>query len=297
MGYTPGRMPAVPTQPLIGEAAILDALRGVTGLPSLPTVVGELSRRLSSEDAAPADIARLLSHDQALTARVLKLANSAFYAPREPVRSVRQAVVMLGLSTVRSITLKASVLSAFPVAEARPFWLHSLGTACAARAVARLAGLAPEDDAFVMGLLHDIGKIALAEHLPEAYAKVRARVAAEGGLLRDAELAVLACDHAVVGRFLCSHWSLPIEFREAIGGHHDLALCAPVHRPWAACVHLADILARRLEIGNGGDNAMPKLLPGVLDALALGPDDIAPCIAATEAEIARATVFFDLVRG
>lgn len=278
-----------------GEAEILDCLRGVTGLPTLPAVVGALGRRLGAVDASAAEIAHLLGHDQALTARVLRLANSAFYAPREPVRSPHQAVVLLGLSTVRAITLKASVFTAFPMAEARPFWLHALGVACAARGVARLAGLAPADDAFVMGLLHDIGKLALAEHLPEAYAQVRARVARDGGLIREAELRELSCDHAAVGAFLCAHWSLPEEFRVAIGGHHDLDRAAGPHQPWAACLHLADILARALLIGNGGDHAMPRLDPRALGILALGPDDLAACFSAAEAELAKAEVFFGMV--
>ena len=280
-----------------GEAEILDALGQIDSLPTLPAVVGELGRRLANEETSAAEVARILACDQALTARVLRLANSAFYAPREPVRSAQQAVIMLGLSTVRAITLKASVLAAFPVNEARPFWLHALGCACAARAVARLAGLAPADDAFVMGLLHDIGKLALAEHLPEAYARVRARVTRDGGLIRNAEVAELGCDHAQIGRFLCSHWSLPIEFRDAIGGHHDLDSCNEVHRPWAACVHLADILARALLIGNGGDHTIPRLDPRALTILALGPDDFPACLKASEEEIARAGIFFELVQG
>jgi HD-like signal output (HDOD) protein len=285
----------MPASPAHGETALIAALRDVASLPSLPAVVGELGRRLAVRDPIPAEIARLLTHDQALTSRVLKLANSAFYSPREPVRTVQQGVIMLGLSTIRAITLKASVLHAFPMAQAKPFWRHSIGVACAARAVAQLAGLSPADDAFVMGLLHDLGKLALAEHLPEAYAEVRAHVDAHGGLLRDAELHVLGCDHAVVGRYLCEHWSLPCEIREAVGGHHDLDRCGPAHRPWAACVQLADHLARDLGIGNGGDASQTVLDARTLGLLALGPDDLAPCRAATQREVDRAQAFFTLV--
>lgn len=278
-----------------GEADILDCLRGVTGLPTLPAVVGALGRRMGATDASAAEIAHLLGHDQALTARVLRLANSAFYAPREPVRSPQQAVVLLGLSTVRAITLKASVFTAFPLAEARPFWLHALGVACAARGIARLAGLTPADDAFVMGLLHDIGKLALAEHLPEAYADVRARVSRDGGLIREAEIRELGCDHAAVGAFLCGHWSLPNEFRSAIGGHHDLDRAEGPHQAWAACLHVADIVARALLIGNGGDHAIPVLDPRALTILALGQADIPACFSAAEAELAKAEVFFSMI--
>jgi putative nucleotidyltransferase with HDIG domain len=278
-----------------GEAAVLDCLRGVTALPTLPAVVSALGRRFNAPDVSAAEIADLLGHDQALTARVLRLANSAFYAPREPVRSPQQAVVLLGLSTVRAITLKASIFTAFPIIEARPFWLHSLGVACAARAIARFAGLTPADDAFVMGLLHDIGKLALAEHLPESYALVRARVVRDGGLIRAAENLELGCDHATVGGFLCSHWSLPIEFRSAISAHHDLERADGPYQAWAACLHLADILARALLIGNGGDHAMPSLDQRALRILALSSDDLPLCFSAAEDELANAEVFFGMI--
>jgi HD-like signal output (HDOD) protein len=287
---------AVHKQPF-GEVAVIAALGRVHSLPALPAVVRTVTRRIVSESAGPAEIARLLSHDQALTARVLRLANSAFYAPREPVRSVNQAVVLLGFGTVRAIVLKASIFSAFDLARARPFWLHALGTACAARAVARLANLGRGDDAFVMGLLHDIGKLALAEHLPEPYAEVRALVAREGGLIRDAEQRVLGCDHAAIGRFLCEHWSLPADCREAIAFHHHVSGASEANRPWAACVHVADIVARALLVGNGGDDAIPFLDPTALPMLGLGEDRYAALFAAAEQELARAEVFFTVLDG
>ena len=281
----------------LGESAVLDRLRLVQALPALPMVVGAVTRRITHESTSSGEIARLLGHDQALTARVLRLANSAFYAPREAVRSPEHAVVLLGLGTVRAIVLKASIFSAFAITQARGFWLHALGAACAARAVARLGGLGRGDDAFVLGLLHDLGKLALAEHLPQEYALVRARVARDGGLIRHAELAELGCDHAAVGRFLCEHWSLPYEYRAAIGAHHDLDQAEDEHRPWAACVHVADIIARAMLIGSGGDQAMPILDPRALRLVGLQETDLGAVFAATEKELGRAEVFFTIING
>lgn len=282
---------------VLGEAAVLSRLAQVQALPALPMVVNALSRRIGDHTASAGEIGRLLAHDQALTARVLRLANSAFYSPKEPVRTPDQAVVMLGFGTVRAIILKASIFSAYDVERARPYWLHALGTACAARTIARIVGMGRGDDAFVMGLLHDLGKLALDEFLPDLYRPVRAAVARDGGLIRDAELRLLGCDHAAVGRFLCEHWSLPPAYRDAIAGHHDLSLAAEVHRPFAACVHLADIIARGLMIGSGGDDAMPLIDPEALRLLNLREDRFAELFAATEEDLGRAEVFFTIING
>lgn len=282
---------------VLGEAAVLARLAQVQALPALPMVVNALSRRIGDHTVSAGEIGRLLAHDQALTARVLRLANSAFYSPKEPVRTPDQAVVMLGFGTVRAIILKASIFSAYDVERARPYWLHALGTACAARTVARIVGMGRGDDAFVMGLLHDLGKLALDEFLPDLYRPVRAAVARDGGLIRDAEMRLLGCDHAAVGRFLCEHWSLPPVYRDAIAGHHDLSLAAEVHRPFAACIHLADIIARGLMIGSGGDDAMPLIDPEALRLLNLREDRFAELFAATEEDLGRAEVFFTIING
>jgi HD-like signal output (HDOD) protein len=287
----------LPSVPPLGEAALLRRLEQVQSLPALPMVVNAVSRHMGQSRARGAEIARLLAHDQALTARILKLANSAFYAPKEAVRTPEQAVVMLGFATVRGIILKASIFTAFEVAEARAFWLHALGTACAARAIANASGIIPADDAFVMGLLHDVGKLALDKFVPDLYKPVRAYVAEHGGLLRDAEEKILGCDHAVVGRFLCQHWSLPAIYRDAIAGHHDLFRVAPQHHPAAALVQLADIMARALLIGNGGDNSMPILDHRSLGLLRIKHDDMADLFRACETELGRAEVFFTIING
>jgi HD-like signal output (HDOD) protein len=279
-----------------GEAAILQKLSSARGLPALPMVVNALSRRIGDQSVSAGEIARLLSHDQGLTARVLRLANSAFYSSKEPVRTPEQAVVLLGFGTVRAIILKASIFSAYDMERARPFWLHALGTACAARTIARLVGLGG-DDAFVMGLLHDLGKLALDEFLPDYYRPVRAQVERDGGLIRDAELRLLGCDHAAVGRFLCDHWSLPPIYRDAIAGHHNLSLASDANRPFAACVHLADIVARGLMIGSGGDSAMPLIDPQALRILNLREDRFAELFTATEEDLGRAEVFFTIING
>lgn len=202
------------------------------------------------------------------------------------MRSPEHKVVLLGLGTVRSIILKASILSAFDINRARPFWLHALGAACAARAVARISGLGRSDDALVMGLLHDLGKLAITEHLPDLAAAVR-----------DAEMAVLGCDHAAVGRFLCEHWSLPRDYRDAIAGHHDFSQACDENRPWAALVHLADIIARAMLSGNAGEFGMPILDTQALQLLKLRENQFSDLFRAAEDDLGKVEVFFTILSG
>lgn len=279
----------------IGEAEVLRMLAEVQSLPALPTVVHAVTRRMTNPHSSAAEVGRLLAHDQALTARVLRLANSAFYAPREPVKNPEHAVVLMGLSTVRAIILKASIFNAFDMASAKPFWLHALGAGCAASAISRVSGVGKPEDAFVVGLLHDLGKLALMRFLPDLYLQVRAEVDRNGGLMRDAEQAVLGCDHTTIGGFLCEHWSLPHEYRVAIAAHHNLDLADEEHRPWAALVHLADIMARAMLIGSGGDSSIPTLDHRALRLLGLNDHCFDELFTVAEEELGRAEVFFTIL--
>jgi len=279
----------------VGAAEVFRRLSEVQSLPALPTVVHAVTRRITNPRSSAAEVGRLLSHDQALTVRVLRLANSAFYAPREPEKNPEHTVVLMGLSTVRAIILKASLFSAFDMAQAKPFWLHALGAGCAASAISRLTGVGKPEDAFVVGLLHDLGKLALVKFMPDLHAQVRTAVERDGGLVRDAELRVLGCDHAAIGGFLCEHWSLPDDYRVGIAAHHDLDLAEEHRRPWAALVQLADVTARALMIGNGGDHSIPVLDPRTLGLLGLNDDRFDEVFTATEEELGRAEVFFTIL--
>ena len=240
---------------------VLERMDRIHALPALPVVVNAVLRDIHNPHSHAGHIGRLLSHDQALTAKILRMANSAFYAPKDHVRSVEQAVVLLGLSTVNAILVKSAIFESYDAAKARPFWLHAIGCACAARAIARKSSIGREDEAFVMGLLHDIGKLALAREFPDDYAMVRNLVSHRGILVKDAEKEVFTCNHCLVGQHLCTRWSLPHDFIEAIAYHHQPRKASEIGRNWAACVHLADILARALMIGNGGDQGIPIIDP------------------------------------
>lgn len=193
-------------------------------LPSAPHVV---SRLISlGDDADTSELRRVIDSDPALTARILRTANSPFFAQARSVTSVQRAIVVLGLTMVRNLTLGLTVWDAaagqIPAAHARHLWDHSLAVAHGAQRLATVAGSCEAADAFTAGLLHDVGKLVLARHAPDAY---RSLWAASGRAddLPARERALFGHDHAAIAALLFEHWRLPHVILEAVGQHHDAA--------------------------------------------------------------------------
>jgi putative nucleotidyltransferase with HDIG domain len=262
-------------------------------LPALPVTVIDVLRLVDQPDVDIATIEKKISLDQGLAARMLKVANSPFYGMSGRIQSVRDACVMLGVHTIRNVVITTGVLECFPPETSNGLdrtllWRHAIGTGVAAKVLSRLCGQ-NQETAFTAGLLHDIGKLALEACFPGEYADVFCYRDTSDCLLRDAELAVLGLDHALAGEHLLSMWRLPGQLTEAVARHHR-----PDEVPGsvlADIVHLADILCRGLEIGDGGDGLMPLLSEQVLDRLGLSWSDIAECLP----EIERITAASELM--
>jgi len=258
-----------PAQP---GSATLDSTRGarveailsqITQLPTLPAVAVRVLQATSSERTSARDVVRLVEADAALTAKILRLLRSADLGLNERVMSVERAVVLLGFETVRNAVLSIQVYETFAAAEPgagsalirAEFWKHSLATACAAEMAAKALGT-PDvrpDEAFVCGLLHDIGKIALDACLPKSYGRVVKRCELEHACICDVERDMLGLDHAVAGKRLLSHWRLPQAVVDCAWLHHQSVLPDSVRSGrLVAVVHLADNLVRRQRIGFSG---------------------------------------------
>ena len=230
-------------------AARLDALvRQVRDLPALPDAALRVMKLSEDPRAGAADIARALSTDQALTARILKLANSAFYGASRRVSTVTEAVVMLGMRTVRNMTV---AIGCQPFLEkpldgyalpAGDLWKHSLCCGFAAQALAKRSGYRAAEEAFVAGLLHDIGKVVLNLYLTKLFATVVGRAETQHMAFMDAERSVLGFDHAQAGARVLEKWNLPPVLVSAVRGHHAPLSELPVPAPLTALVHVADVV-------------------------------------------------------
>jgi len=255
-------------------------LSQIEQLPTLPAVATRVLEVTASPDSSAADIVALIEADQSLTAKILSLVRRADLGVRQQVTTVSQAVVLLGFAAVRNAVLSIQIYETFRGIEPAPeaamdrneFWKHSLAVACAAQLLAQRApGGPPADEAFVCGLLHDLGKIALDACLPKSYARIVRETNARRACICDVETAVLGLDHTVAGKRLARHWKLPETLVECIWLHHHPAetLPASLHSPrLVEIVHLADHLVRRQRIGYSGYNRAVDL-PALADRLGL----------------------------
>jgi len=283
-------------------------LSHLDSLPTLPPIAIRLLHVTADEESAAADVIALLRNDQSLTAKILSLAGSAAMGVRGPVTTLEKAVPLLGFAAVRSIVLAASVFDCFsrssPPDRARAFdrtefWKHALAAASAARRLARLRrelGVDPED-AFVAGLLHDLGKVALDAVFPKSYERIAAQANASRGDIADSERAMLGADHTVVGRRLAERWRLPREFQEAIWLHHLAADALPpsVLKPrLIAIVQLADTIAREQHLGYSGNHVFYELSPRLSERLGYTPEQVAAVVAPLAGDVSEQSALLGL---
>ena len=222
----------------------------VKSLPAVPAIYQQLTNELRKEDASMEHIGEIISRDVGMTAKILQLVNSAFFGLPQPISNPGEAVMYLGLSTVRSLVLSLQVFSQFKNPNLAGFSINALADHCWTTAVlARRIGRVERcdtkmiDQCFLAGLLHDIGRIILADGLPEQYAKVWNEARQNQQPLWQAEQAEFGATHADVGAYLLGLWGLPNPIVEAVALQHTPNLCiAPGFSPLAA-VHVANAFA------------------------------------------------------
>jgi putative nucleotidyltransferase with HDIG domain len=255
----------------IAREELLAALRD---LPPLPSVVLELITSLGRDELGASEFAAKISRDQALAAKALRLANSSFYGRGRQVRSVTEAITVLGLRTVRCVVTAAGMAGSFRRQSAfdhDTFWRHSIGSALCAQALAGELGRDDGDLAFTVGLLHDIGRLALASAFAPAYAEVEQWRRDKDCPGDVAERAVLGIDHAEVGGLMARQWNFAPVIVDAIHYHHAPPAVAEVTLTGIA--HVADAIAHALGLAGDVDEAVPTLLLPVWAACRL--DDAA----------------------
>lgn len=245
-------------------------------LPSLPAVILELIQSLNDDSVDSHLLAKKIASDQALVAKMLRVANSSFYGLQCKVASIQDVIVVLGMRSVRTLAMAAAVTGSFanrhPVAgfDFNAFWRHSMGTALCARALAKRLK-ANEENAFTAGLLHDLGRLVLASCFPAHLSAVLAYSAEHDCLLQQAEREVIGIDHAMIGEALARHWHFPRVIQEAVARHH--ALEEDTHAPITGIVHIANVIAHALEFAEGQAYLVPRLSDAIWQSLRLDEAD------------------------
>jgi len=248
-----------------------DVVKNLDDLPSLPAVVMELLNSIDQEDVDISVLAKKVSHDQALTAKTLRLANSSLYGLQVKVTTIQQAITYLGFQTTRNLITAAAITGCFaeghcPGFDHKAFWRHSIATAACAKVLARQMRF-NQDYAFTAGLLHDIGRLVLVSCFPEQYAEAIAYRDAHDAFMLDAERGVLGVDHVDAGLALAEHWNFSDTMRLAIGGHHDPE--APGAGFLAAIIHVADAIVHALDLSGSENDLVPPVSSVAWTALGL----------------------------
>ena len=217
---------AVQLRELLTNPAVKSAVSGLCCVPSLPALYQEITKELENPEPSLARVAEIISKDAGMTAKILQLTNSALLGIRFPVSDPLQAVSLLGLELIRALVITIHIFAPFEKVELAELdigqlWKHLLATAKLSRAIAQ-AERAPKqilDDSFTAGLLHCLGKLALASTMPDVYREIL-RQAKAGKPLTHAERERLRCSHAEIGAYLAGIWGLPNPIVEAIAWHH-----------------------------------------------------------------------------
>jgi len=277
-------------------------LEKVDNLPALPAIVGKLLKVIGSQDTSADDAARLIERDPALTSKMIRLANSAFYGIPRSISSVSSAVVILGFNTIRSLVLSASILKAFPsnknaAFDRERFWQHSIVCAMAAKQIVRHImrwKIMDPESAFCAGILHDIGKLVFNEVIPKQYVNVCACARNQNEPLLEMESAMLGINHAEVCKILAEKWALPIDLEYALGYHHSPDKAVKVVELIAA-VHIANGLTHELGCGMWDKEVSMPECPEARTMLPITDDDYAQIRIDLAENIEKASDFFAIV--
>lgn len=246
---------------------IKNTIRDVKSLPTLPGVVIKLTTLADNDKATLEEMSRLISSDQVLSAKVLRLVNSPFYGFPGRVSTVSHALILLGVNVVKGLAISSSI---FDMMEKNTvgLWEHSLGCGVASSIITRKLNVPEGEEVATAALLHDLGKVIMKMKLQEDFGQLEALIQKEQMPMNEAEKQLFDTDHAEIGEWLTKSWFLPEKLVEPIACHHNVEKSV-THRTKTAVVHLADVLIKANGFGFSGDEFVPKIQPVAWQALNL----------------------------
>lgn len=244
-------------------------LKGIVqDIPTLPVIYQELFRMMQDPDVSVPEIAEIITKDQALSVKILHLVNSAFYGYSKEIKTISRAVVILGFQAVRSAALAISVFEYFGEEDSQKidmakFWEHSIAVGTICKVLAEAARINQQEEAFIVGLLHDVGKLIEKRHFPEDFDEI-ITVAQEQHLSWiDTEKALFQINHAIIGKVVFRSWDFPPSVVDAVQFHHNPESSSK-YPQLSALVHIADYISAELGFGTPGAHPLKTCSPEAL---------------------------------
>ena len=260
------------------EVNIRSEIVQISKLAPLPKIVKQIFEVTSDPSSSARDLSMLIIKDQSLTAKILKIINSAYYGFNRKIGNVNHAIVILGFDEIKSITMALCLMKYYPVEQSRlfnreDFWRHSIGTAHIARALSSLRMELNCEDAYVIGLLHDFGKVILDQFFPDIFRNVLEIAAAKKQPLHEALKENIGIDHAEIGGLIAEYWQLPVPLSNAIRMHHRPQDVEETDY-FVHLAHLANYFCHHNNIGSSGNPKPDEPCEGSLKALGLENQDL-----------------------
>ncbi len=266
-------------------------------IPTLPVVIPKILNLTESPKSQMHDLIAVISNDPALTSNILKIANSAYYGFPQHIDDLERGIKLIGFQMVRSLALSLGVMQSLPSrAQNRYYshegiWIHSLAVANA------LQSLDPRrPHLFILGLLHDIGKIVLDQFFPEQFGEALEMVQQEEDLpIYRAEERAIGCDHGTVAGILLKRWKFPEEIRLPIKYHHAGEPDQGVDLRDIALLHIADALAQQVGLGESGNAKAPMISDADLELAGIKRDQLDQLGRSVEAAQSAIYGFFNAI--
>ena len=295
----------MPGPPLTNEQRFALIQKYIERMPSLSTTVTKVLEVCNTPSTSANDLNRVIALDPVLTGQVLKLINSAYYSLPNQINSLTRAIIMLGINTVKNLALSTAVLGSmgredsFRSLSMDAFWTHSLCVGVMAKALAGFKGIPGmmQEEFFVAGLLHDLGKIPLNNCFAEEYRQALELAGIEQGPLSKAEEILLGFDHARVGKMIADKWQLNLGLTELLRFHHTPENASPNNRQLIGVVALANTYANLFDVGSAGDR-YPDMsrLNELLAEVGLKWRDLSNLHPVVQQEIEKAQIFLQVAR-
>jgi putative nucleotidyltransferase with HDIG domain len=248
-------------------------------LPPLPQVAAQVLRLAADPDSTTDELQKVIGSDQALAGQILKIANSAMFGMVREVRTLTQAIMTLGFSTIKSIVIASSARNLYSRGSAglqeRLLWEHALTTAIAARAFARSFRSPRAEEAFLGGLMHDIGKSVMGLKFPERYGALVRSVYNEEADGRELELELFGFDHTMVGEALVRSWNLARSLENSVRWHHDPGSAPAEDQVLTSFVALGNQLVLERGVGIGRPESLQSATGQAMAALNLNQESLA----------------------
>ena len=261
------------------DAVIQAAIREISHIATLPEVTLKIIQLVEDPESTAQDLNNVITNDPALGARILKVVNSAFYGLPGQIGSINRAIVLLGLNAVKNIAIAASLAKLFRGGQicatfnARDLWINSIGVATGTRLLAKKANIGLPDEAFLAGLIHDLGiMVEMQANRAKFVETIELLDANPDMTMREAELQTLGATHEQFGHALCKAWKFPLSFSYVTGFHHRPGEVATESRRLVSLVHVADVIAAQLGIGFTRGVESTEIDPSFLEALNLSSE-------------------------